>query len=97
MLLACLKSIDTLLTCIVLLLTDLLLFNVLLFLASKVENILTYLSLTLVNLNTLTSLMNVLHMSRSPALETMDANFVLLLFMLFPLSSIVLLMHLTLS
>ena len=77
--------------------TSLLFCIMLLLLSNKWENFLTCLSLTLLNLTPLTSSMNLLHLSRSPALVTKDASFALLLFTLLPLSSIVLLIHLTLS
>ena len=69
----------------------------LLLLLIKLLNFLTCLSLTLPYLSSLTLSMNLLHLSGSVALVTMHTSLDLLLFMVFSLSSIVLLMHLTLS
>ena len=69
----------------------------LLFLLFKMLNVLTCLSLTLPYLSSLTLSMNLLQLSRSVVLVTIDANLDLLLLMVFTVASIVLLMHLTLS
>ena len=68
----------------------------LLFLLFNMLNFLTCLTLTLPYLSSLTLLMNLLHLSNSVVLVTMDANLDLLLLMVFIVASVVLLIHFTL-
>ena len=93
LLLFLLSLLPTVLACIWLLWLDL----IWLLLLISMLNLFTCLFLILKNLSSLTLLMNLLHWSKSSVFITMDANLELLLFMLFPLCSIVTLMLLTLS